>query len=229
MHLFITAFTVPFERANVVDIESDSLLLRAGSFVRVKWPRHFLVPPTDLIDLLNSTVNIRLYEVNMSSDTQMLREMTTLALNIPNDGEVSVPLPVVGNNILSRGIRAVTIGVEVVLAQSRQLLQRIPLLPLTKVHIWLGVVYYAGSVGLRLLCQQWANSQSDEIANMILDRVSSVYPCPPTLDRVQAPNSGFGMDLQDSQIWPAAQLNDLLKEFFHPNTHACYRQIGGFE
>ena len=78
-------------------------------------------------------------------------------------------------------------------------------------------------------CQEWANSQSDEIAATILDRVASVYPCPPTLSRVQAPNSGFKPDSIDSQIWPIPHFNTLLKDFFHPNTHSCYRQSGGFE
>ena len=219
---------MPYEQANVVDMDTDSLLVKAGQDVRVLWPRQFFVPPISSIPLLNSIVDVKLYERNVSSDTVEPRELVSLARNIPNSGELSVQIPDIGN-MVDGGVYPVTIGVEI---RSLPQAPNLPPTPQYKFTQWMGDAYLAISSTDRYFrdkCQEWANSQPDEIAAAILDRVASVYPCPPTLSRVQAPNSGFKPDSIDSQIWPIPHFNTLLKDFFHPNTHSCYRQSGGFE
>ena len=68
---------MPFERGSAVDIETDSLLLKNGSAVKVKWPRDLLVPSLKSIDIKNSLVDIKLYERNMNSESQPSRELAT--------------------------------------------------------------------------------------------------------------------------------------------------------
>ena len=225
---------MPYEQACVVDMDTDSLLVKAGQAVRVLWPHQFFVPPTNSIPLLNSIVDVKLYERNVSSDTVEPKELVLLAQNIPNSGEVFVQIPDIGNMV--RGIYTVTIAVEIKSLPEAPNLSSAPAsasAPQYKFTQWMGDAYLAIKTSpdrfFRDKCQEWANSQSDEIAAAILDRVASVYPCPPTLSRVQAPNSGFKPDSIDSQIWPIPHFNSLLKDFFHPNTQSCYRQSGGFE
>ena len=70
---------MPFERGSVVDIETDSLLLRSGSAVKVKWPRNFLVPSLESIDVEKGLVDVKLYERNFNSESLPFREIATLA------------------------------------------------------------------------------------------------------------------------------------------------------
>ena len=71
---------MPFERGSAVDIETDSLLLKNGSAVKVKWPRDLLVPSLKSIDIKNSLVDIKLYERNMNSESQPSREFLATSL-----------------------------------------------------------------------------------------------------------------------------------------------------
>ena len=128
------------------------------------------------------------------------------------------------NNMLSEGIYPVTINVEVKSPSQA--------IPQYKFLQWTGEMYLAVTSTDRYFhnkCQEWANSQSDEETAAILDRVASVYPCPPTLSRIQAPNSGFEIDMKDSLIESTMYFNNLQRDFFHPKTSVCYRQSGGFK
>ena len=69
---------MPYERAHVVDLESDSLLVKAGKGVRVLWPFHLLLPPVNTLDLLNNTVAVKLYEIDLASNTEGFRDLATL-------------------------------------------------------------------------------------------------------------------------------------------------------
>ena len=225
---------MPFEKSSVADIETNSLLLRNGSAVKVKWPRDLLVPSLESIDTENGLVDIKLYERNLNSESHPFRELTTIASNIPNTGETDVIIPDL-NDMVSGGICQVSIKVEIKSLPTGKIRRNIPkvapvILPaLVKFSIWTGILYLGGSVANKVLCQRWVNSQPPGIGEEILDLVSMHYPCPPTLNRAQAPNSGFETDLKDSQIVGANYLNDLQRNFFHPNTFRCFRQSGGFE
>ena len=93
---------MPFERGSVVDIETDSLLLRSGSAVKVKWPRNFLVPSLESIDVEKGLVDVKLYERNFNSESLPFREIATLASKIPNTGETDVIIPDL-SDVLSEG------------------------------------------------------------------------------------------------------------------------------
>ena len=217
--------TVPFERSSVVDIETDSLLLRAGRVARLRWPRELLLPSLESVDTDNGVVNIRIYERNMSSETEPFRELATLAPNIPNTGQIDVVIPDL-SNIVSESICPVSINVEI---KSLPQSPNSPPKPQYKFSQWMGEAFLAVDTLFHDKCQEWVNSQPPGIGEEILNRVSTFYPCPPTLNRVQAPNSGFETDLKGSQIWPTNYFNNLQRNFFHPNTFKCYRQSGGFE
>ena len=139
--------------------------------------------------------------------------------------------------MVSEGICPVSVRVEVKTnlpsndgIQVRSLSQ-----PLVRIGEWIGEVYLMveKSVVDEIVslknnyfhdkCQDWVKTQPSGIGDEILDLVSMHYPCPPTLNRAQAPNSGFDTDLKDSQIWPLNSFNDWQKIFFHPNTFKCFR------
>ena len=231
---------MPFERGSAVDIETDSLLLKNGSAVKVKWPRDLLVPSLKSIDIKNSLVDIKLYERNMNSESQPSRELATLASNIPNTGETDFVIPDL-SDMIGEGICEVSIKVEVKslpTSSNLQIRRSIPkfvpfILPaaaaLLRFSIWAGKLYLRSNIKKKVLCQLWVNSQPPGRGDEILNLVSTFFPCPPTVDRAQAENSGFEKDLKDSQIWGVNFFNDLQRKFFHPNTSVCYRQRCGFE
>ena len=237
---------MPFERGSVVDIETDSLLLRSGSAVKVKWPRNFLVPSLESIDVEKGLVDVKLYERNFNSESLPFREIATLASKIPNTGETDVIIPDLSDVLSEGGICQVSINVEIKSLPTGNNLQKrrnIPKVALTilrallKFSIWAGKLYLR--VGLLDIatrpnylhdkCQDWVNSQHPGIGEEILDLVSRFYPCPPTLNRAQAPIFGFEIDLKDSQIWPLNYINDWQRNFFHSNAFMCFHQSGGFE
>ena len=223
-----TISTVPFERGSAVDIETDSPLLNNGSAVRIKWPRSTLGLSLESIDTENGLVDIKLYDRNLNSESQPFKELATLASNIPNTGEIDVVIPDL-SDVVSEGICQVSIRVEVrssITGNNLQKKQRITkFVPiLIKTAIWAGTFYLAASGLNKILCQNWVNSQSPGIGEEILDLVSTEYPCPPTLSRAKAPNSGFVPDAKDSDNFIKKALVDLQRRFFHPGTAACYRQ-----
>ena len=216
---------VPFERSSVVDIEIDSLLLRAGRVARLRWPRELLLPPLESVNTDNGVVSIRLYERNMSSESEPFRELAMLAPNIPNTGQIDVVIPDL-SNLVTESVCPVSINVEI------RSLPQSPNLPPTPQYTfsqWTGEVYLATDTLFHDKCQEWVNSQPSGIGEEILSRVSTSYPCPPTVNRVLAPNSGFERDFKGSQLLPTNYFNNLLRQFFHPGTSQCYRQSGGFE
>ena len=199
---------VPFERGSAVDIETDSLLLRNGSAIKVKWPRDLLVPSLKSIDIENSLIDIKLYERDFNSES---RELTTLASNIPNTGETDVIIPDL-SDVASEEICPVTIRVEV--STGTDLRKRRSIFDTLKlVFIW-GKTYYQTFTAVSYSkCQEWVDSQPPGIGKKILDLVSKRYPCPPTLNRIKNLGSDFERDFFDY----------LLGSYFHPGAAACYR------
>ena len=71
--------------------------------------------------------------------------------------------------------------------------------PLVRIGEWIGEVYLIVEksvvdevVSLKNnKCQDWVKTQRSGIGDEILDLVSMHYPCPPTLNRAQASNSGL--------------------------------------
>ena len=165
--IYTSYFAVPFERGSAVDIETDSLLLKNGSAVKVKWPRDLLVPSLKSIDIKNSLVDIKLYERNMNSESQPSRELATLASNIPNTGETDFVIPDL-SDMIGEGICEVSIKVEVKslpTSSNLQIRRSIPkfvpfILPaaaaLLRFSIWAGKLYLRSNIKKKVLCQLWA-------------------------------------------------------------------------
>ena len=211
---------MPFENARVVDVQTDSLLLETEKSVRVLWPSHLLLPSIESIDTANSIVDVKLYKVDLTSGAQVYKELATLAQYLPNSGDTILTIPSITVN---ESICQVSIAVE---ARSLPISQ-----PQYKFSLWSGVMYLVATStrDFRERCQQWADSQSDGVGEELLKRVSDVYSCPPTLNRVQSPNSGFESDIKNSEVWPTDSYNVLLRTLLNPGISVCYRQRNGFE
>ena len=162
---------VPFERGSAVGIETDSLLLRNGSAIKVKWPRNLLVPSLQSIDIENSLIDIKLYERDFNSES---RELTTLASNIPNTGETDVIIPDL-SNVISEEICPVSIKIEFStgsdLRKRRSISQFIK--KAGRFFVWGRTFYLTFSAVGYFKCQEWVDSQPPGIGGKILDRVST--------------------------------------------------------
>ena len=227
VYTYYNTYTVPFERSSVVDIETDSnsLILTPGRVVRLRWPRELLLPALDSVNTDNGVVTVRLYERNISSESQPFRELAMLAPNIPNTGQLDVAIPDV-SNIVTESVCPVTINIEI---RSLPQVPNSPPTPQYRFSQWMGEAYVATNTALNSECQEWVSAQPIGIGEEILNRVTTFYPCPPTVNRVRAPNSGFDRDFKGSQLLSTNNFNNLQRNFFQTNTAECYRQSGGFE
>ena len=185
------------------------------------WPSNLLLPPIESIDTVNSIVDIKLYKVDLTSGAQVYEELATIASYFPNSGNAIFTIPSV--MVLNESIFQVSIAVEV---------RSLPIsVPQYKFSLWSGVMYMLTTTtrDFRERCQQWADSQADGLGEELLERFTNVYSCPPTLNRVQSPNSGFELDTKNSELWSTDSYNTLLRNLFNPGTAVCYRQRSGHE
>ena len=216
LHTPAVSFTTAYE----VEIESDSLLLETGNNINVRWTPESILPqfPPD-----NYTVDIRLYTVDPM--TEVWREVYVLASDIPNNGEIDITVPDVGDIIMSGNRNgsqkdrppdpafplAIQVAASASIVQTRlrrgtfaNVAQRIARFPFAK---WSFIVYLVIQVAGPPYCKWWNSQQPEGIGQQILGSVST---CPCTV----------GAASQDSQFKPD---NAIAQFIFHFGS-TCYRE-----
>ena len=209
--------------AHEVQIESDSLLLETGSNINIRWTPESILPlfPPD-----DYTVDITLH--TLDSDTEIWREMGSLASDIPNSGAIGVTIPDVsdtledinGNRVMigdqnNPPAAAFPIAIQVSVSASivqrggtiANLVQRIIRSPFAK---WSFVAYIVLEVLGNAYCTWWNSQQPEGIGQEILDRV---FPCPCTANAAGRQNSRFKRD------------NPITQRIFHPGSSSCFREV----
>ena len=185
------------------------LFFVSNDMVEISWDKDSLIPPSIAEEFgITVTLNIQLFELDESGNTQFV---ITLASNISNSGQYSVMIP--SMNVESTAVFKVTIA-EVISASLETIPEYVEMIfnqIKGKVAQWSDAVYVHGSNYLRDKCDEWCENQPEGIGEEILERLP---PCPPTVAQVRADSDFEEEDLGEG-----------FREFFHPNTSSCFRQV----
>ena len=183
----------------------------SNDMVEISWDKDSLIPPSiaEEFGILTVTLDIQLFELDAESgNTQFVM---TLASNISNSGQYSVMIP--SMNVELTAVFKVTLAkvilsvLEAIPEYVEMIFNRIK----GKVAQWSGAIYVHNTDNLRAKCDEWCENQPEGIGEEILERLP---PCPPTATRARADND---FDEED--------LGEDFREFYHPNTSSCFRQV----
>ena len=142
--------------------------------------------------------------------------MTTLDSNVANTGSANVTVPIISHSS-NQSVYAAIISIE---ANGSD-----PLNPTLfdkvegTVTQWTDIIWIVStnkqSSGTKLwsACKAWSTSEPSSIGQQLLDKVHSVFPCPPTIAQARTVNSGL-IENKDTE----------LIAFFHPKATKCFHQ-----
>ena len=226
-------------KAYEVYIENDDLFFTRGTPVKVYWSPQAILP----VESPESySVDIHLMELNLASERW--QHLVTLGTDLTNNGSAEVRIPEI--RVLEdfdNSVSPVVVQVSVSSASTsttndettkgQNLLRKLGRFALRTLKN--SPVRYLKKLprqaAQRLLCETWSTLQPENIGQEILDRLPS---CPSTLAGARAPNSGFKEERLSSSIRVVGQvqkfldttiIDDKFREFFHPRTSSCFRQI----
>ena len=226
---------MPYEKAFEVYVESEEPVFESGTTVRVYWSSRSIFP---LADLDSYTVDITLRELDI--DSGEWKTLATLVSDLPNNGEADITIPelptvenyedslnpvVVEVGVSTASMASTKRGLSGILAKLGRLGMRI--LKQAPMRIIRKLVQNGAQ---RLACETWALTQPDNIGQQINDRLP---PCPCTVERAAAPNSGFKEERLSSIVrvvgnvqnfFDTTIIDDAFRHYFHPRTASCYRQ-----
>ena len=159
---------------------------------------------------------VNIYLVQFNDDGQW-EQLDQLLQGQPNRGEAAVSIPLLveeleGRQQLVQDIVSVAVQVRVggYLDEtgSQSLIQQLE----NRAVQWTSSLYYSLSDTFRQKCQDWCDTQPDNIGE---DIVSELTPCPPLVQQARLPNSGLVEDQGISRL--------LSNTFFHRGTEICFR------
>ncbi len=220
------------DRAHVVDISSQSVMLQPISAATIMWNPEDITP-SYLPATTNVNIDITLYEQKY---TQIKREWkvnwesaSVLALSVPvEDREAQVFIPPLALNCrlpLHDNKRSVEVGlcpviVKVSISDNEGELS----LP-NSVGVWSGVMFMKSSFpfdNLRDVCTRWSDYEMDSgvTGQRLLQRV---IPCPPT--QALARNDRSFEEERMTSLFRATSYSQKSMVFFHSGITSCYRQF----
>ena len=240
---------MPYEKAFEVFVESEEPVFETGTIVTVYWSPQSIFP---LADPQTYTVDITMREFD--TNTGEWNTLATLASDLTNNGEAKVTVPELPTvETVEDSINQVVIEVSVssasVTDSKRGHLSNV----LSKIgQFGLRILRQApmriikrpvGQAAQRLACEAWALTQSESTGTQITNPPpetdtgtqinNRLLPCPCTVDRARAPNSGFREERLSSVIkvigrvqkfLDTAIIDDAFRNYFHPGAASCYRQ-----
>ena len=187
--------------------------------MEISWDNNSLLPQSLIEEQdVNVTVNIQLAEID--TETGGTKIITTLASDVANTGHYSAVIP---SDYNYNGISAAVIQIAIANVQNSnpspstrfrrfsfisEIFKKIEgELVVRSLQVYLLTL---DSFELRDRCEEWYRSEPDNIGDEINERLP---PCPPTENRIR------------DNIFKSENLGNTFREFFHPNTSTCYRQI----
>ena len=190
------------------NIDASNLILTPNETFTVTWAADQLIPSglDASIDSSFLAVSILLYKYNQSTgEWIVLQNLATVF----NTGEAEVVIQ--PDECCDACPVAIAIEVSGSAVAKRDAIGDIISRLIGAVRLWARVIYavarlFISSV-LTSLCQEWCDSQPDNIGQDLLDRLP---PCPPTVQRAQLDNR--------------FRLDNRFIEFFHPGAENCFRQ-----
>ena len=194
------------ENPAVKIVSTESGLPYATPF-KVTWNTDEVVPRSLTLASDSFKVNINLYRYIMDTERWEFLEMLREAID--NTGEANVVI-----RQLSCDACPVAIAVEVSdnsgpISIGRKAISVVDILA-GAAKLWSTFTHFVKQTTanvLQDLCQEWCDSQPDNIGQDLLDRLP---PCPPTVQRAQLDNR--------------FRLDNRFIETFHPGAENCFRQ-----
>ena len=229
-------------KAYEVYIENDDLLFSSGTPIKVYWSPQTILP---LAPPESYSVDIELMELNVTSG--VWKHLVGLGTNLDNNGYAEVMIPdIAAVDDFDSSVSPVVVQVSVSSASTSVIDNET-----SKRGILSNLLAKLGRFALRtlknsavrylrklrwqavqrFLCEAWGLLQPDSVAQEILDRLP---PCPRTAASARAQNSGFKEERISSLIpvigrvqkfFDTTIVDDKFREFFHPGTSSCFRQI----
>ena len=240
-------YAVSFMKAYEVYIENDDLFFTRGTPVKVYWSPQTILP----VESPGSySVDIHLMELNLTSGKW--QHLVTMETDLANNGSAEVRIPetktldigilenidssvspvVVQVSVSSASTSAMTTSKRQTVSNVLGKLGRFALRTLKNSPVrYLRKLAGEDGLGQRFLCVAWNATEPGNIGQEILKRLP---PCPRTVTNSRAPNSGFKQERFSSSIRVVGQvqnfsgttiIDDKFREFFHPRTSSCFRQI----
>ena len=205
------------DEASFIELKNQAeLLYFPNDTIEISWDNDSLLPQSLVEEQdVNVTVNIQLAEID--TETGGTKIITTLASDVANTGQYSAVIP---SDYNYNGISAAVIQITIANVQSSNpsLSTRFRRFSPSKIFIGAAVVssplFYLGYHHIykhQDRCEEWYRSERDSIGDEINKRLP---PCPPNVNKMTGNNN---FEIED--------LGDTFREFFHPNTSSCYRQI----
>ena len=196
-----------------VEVTSLNEFLTAGDTINVTWsPLTLLQGAVIMVDPNSFTVNIQMYEVQMTSNGNYAQhEIAVLASSIPNNGKATVTIPTELFHNTTEPVHSVNILVNL----NNQLLIRKRFIGASlQIGLWsVSVIAIASQSLLYDACKAWALLEPAGIGPELLDRVTQTAPCPPNVGQAETVNSGL---VEDE--------HNFLISIFHPDADKCFRQ-----
>ena len=194
--------------ASLIDLNDDDLLYMSNDRMEITWDQDSLLPQslTDKQDV-RVIVDIQLAEVDVK--TGNTRTIASLASDVANSGRYQATVP-----SDYEGISPAVVQITIANIQSKDSLR--PHLENAYNQIkeqlahWSKEIYVSsGSNILQEKCVEWYSAEPDSIGDDIVGRLPS---CPPTESRM-------------THTFVKEDCGDAFREFYHPGTSSCYRQI----
>lgn len=209
--LLLLLYLVAIDDASFIGFNNEvGLLYTPNETLEISWDKGSLLPQslTKRQDV-TVTVDIQLAEVN--AEMGSIRTIAKLASNITNTGRYRVIIP-----SDYEGISAAVVQLTIASVQSSNPLQSL-LSNLDKTYnkikgqfaVWSREIYVSGSNVFQEQCEEWYKSEPDGIGDTLLQRLP---PCPPTENRM-------------TNVFVKEDYGNAFREFFHPSTSSCYRQV----
>ena len=234
---------MPFERAFEAIVESEDIVLQSGAVIKIYWSPQSIFP---LVNHSSYTVDINLRLLDL--ETNEWKTIATLASALTNNGIAEVTIPKI-QELETYEHPAYPVVIEVgvstastAITQKRDITSNIlnkigrAALHITKKTamrlIFSNVLIVGVSAIQRLKCEEWALYEQENIGQKIETRVRK---CPCTAEQARRDEQRFKPDdtpSSESNIIKEIQdffgikiIDDLWRNFFHPGTEICYREI----
>ena len=200
-----------------VFISSNELLIHIEDNITLTWSTASLTKPLqDVIAPSNLLVDIKLHIFHISNDVPTLEQVTTLDSDVANSGSATVTIPII-SHFSNQSVYGAIISIEAKGSdpQNHTLFDKAE----GTVTQWTDIIWIVSTnkqsndTKLWSACKAWSISEPSSIGQLLLDKVRSAFPCPPTIGQARTVNSGLIEDGDTKLI-----------EFFHPKASKCFYQ-----
>ena len=206
---------VAIEEASTVNSVSNNefdLFYVTNDTVEIAWDTTSFIPQS-ILEEFDVTVTVSIVLFELDTETGNTQFVANLASGISNIGQHTITIPsMVGE--MSTAVFQVTVDEVLSSSPIPEYIELVFDEIRGQTAQWSDLSYVSESNYVRSKCEEWCESQPEDIGEKILERLP---PCPPTANRAEA-DSVF----EEEKL---ILFGDAFRELFHPGTSSCYRQV----